>query len=61
MEHVHAFKEKLEKALAIPVYLESEMLTSKEAERVNGRDELTDARAAALILQSFLDKQPEHI
>lgn len=40
----------------IPVHLESEVYTTKEAERIQGRNELTDASAAAIILNSFLTK-----
>jgi RNase H-fold protein (predicted Holliday junction resolvase) len=35
---------------------EPEMFTSKEAERIQGRSEKTDASAAAIILQSYLDR-----
>lgn len=50
------FKDKLE-ALGFAVYLEPEFMTSVQAERFQGKSELTDASAAALILQSYLDKE----
>ena len=38
------------------VQLEPEFMTSANAERFQGKNKLTDASAAALILQSYLDK-----
>ena len=43
--------------LSMTVVYEDETLSSKEAERIVGRDESYDARAAALILKSFIDRQ----
>jgi len=57
------FKKELEAAGYI-VHLEPEFMTSMNAERVNkelgGKSEFIDASAAALILQSFLDKTHNH-
>ena len=39
------------------VFLEPEFMTSVAAERFQGKNDMHDASAAALILQSFLDKQ----
>lgn len=39
------------------VYLEPEFMTSVNAERFQGKNDMLDASAAALILQSFLDKR----
>jgi putative Holliday junction resolvase len=39
------------------VHLEPEFMTSANAERFQGKHDLLDASAAALILQSFLDKK----
>jgi len=50
-----AFKKKLEKA-GFAVYLELEFMTSVQAERFQGKNEMSDASAAALILQSYLDR-----
>lgn len=38
------------------VYLEPEFMTSANAERFQGKNDMLDASAAALILQSYLDK-----
>ncbi len=39
------------------VYLEPEFMTSAHVEKLQGKTDTTDASAAALILQSFLDKR----
>ena len=49
------FKDKLE-SKGFTVYLELEFMTSMQAERFQGKTDLTDASAAALILQSYLDR-----
>ncbi|MDQ5957830.1 MAG: putative pre6S rRNA nuclease [Patescibacteria group bacterium] len=51
------FGKLLEQATGIPIFYELEILTTKEAERDIGKDALTDARAAALILKSYIDQQ----
>ena len=51
-----AFKESLE-SKGYTVHFEPEFMTSMNAERFQGKNELHDASAAALILQSFLDKR----
>ena len=48
-------KKDLEKKRFI-VHLEPEFMTSANAERFQGKHDMLDASAAALILQSFLDK-----
>jgi len=45
----------LKEGIAIPIHCENEMLTSKVATR-NSVENHNDASAAALILQSYLDK-----
>lgn len=50
------FKKELE-SRGYKVYFEPEFMTSENAERFQGKTELLDASAAALILQSFLDKR----
>jgi putative Holliday junction resolvase len=50
------FKDKLE-ALNFTVHFEPEFMTSVQAERLQGKTDLTDASAAALILQSYLDRE----
>lgn len=58
------FKEMLEKELTIPIYLEDERLTTKQAENIlitndtsrKKRKKVIDSMAATIILQSYLDK-----
>lgn len=50
------FKAKLE-SLGYVVYFEPEFMTSVQAERLQGKTDLLDASAAALILQSYLDRE----
>ncbi len=60
-----AFKEKLEQVLDIPIYLCDERLTTVEAHKIllqndtsrKKRKQVVDKIAAAIILQSFLDKK----
>lgn len=49
------FKKKLEKN-GFTVYFEPEFMTSIQAERWQGKTELIDASAAAIILQCYLDR-----
>ncbi len=59
------FKEKLEKMIDKPVYLQDERLTTKSATdmlitgnvRRSDRKKVVDAVAATIILQSYLDKK----
>ena len=50
------FKEALE-AKGFTVHWEAEFMTSIQAERLQGKNDKIDASAAALILQSYLDRQ----
>lgn len=51
------FTHDLERRTELEVHLEPEYLTTRQAVMLNGeRNAMTDASAAALILQSFLDK-----
>lgn len=58
------FKKMLEEKLNIPVYLEDERLTTKQAENIliyndtsrKKRKKVIDSMAATIILQSYLDK-----
>lgn len=60
-----SFKEKLENDLIIPIYLQDERLTTKQAEDVliknntsrKKRKKVIDSLAATIILQSYLDKK----
>lgn len=57
MEEIKSFVLTLEKETHLPVRLEPEFLTSAQASRVQGEHGKLDASAAALILQSYLDKK----
>jgi putative Holliday junction resolvase len=56
MAQIEGFKKELEQKTGLPVHLEPEFLTSAQAERIQGKTEMHDASAAAIILQSYLDK-----
>jgi putative Holliday junction resolvase len=59
------FKKELEDALKLPVYLQDERLTTKQAQDVlisndtsrKKRKKVIDSMAACIILQSYLDKE----
>ncbi|MEK7151819.1 MAG: Holliday junction resolvase RuvX [Patescibacteria group bacterium] len=57
MEHITPFKKELESATHLPVHFEREFMTSAEAKHMQGDVGSLDASAAAIILQSYLDKQ----
>jgi len=50
------FKKSLE-GIGFKVHLEPEFMTSIQAERLQGKNAMNDASAAAIILQSFLDRR----
>ncbi len=56
MKRALVFKEEIERTLGLPVHLEPEYMTSAEAEQIQGKNEMLDASAAALLLKSYLDK-----
>jgi putative Holliday junction resolvase len=56
MKEINMFKEKLGAVIPIPIHFEPEFMTSFAAQRFQGKNALHDASAAALILQSFLDR-----
>lgn len=57
-EQADTFKRQLE-ASGLKVELELEFMTSQQAERLQGKNDMTDASAAALILQSYLDRSQQ--
>src|SRR5690606_17020543 len=57
MEDIRQLKTELEAVLSIPLYFEPEFLTSKEAEHIQGKNDMHDASAAALILNSFIARK----
>jgi putative holliday junction resolvase len=56
MEEVRDFKEYLEEEFGFEVVFEPEMLSTLEASRIQGEHKKIDASAAAIILQSYLDR-----
>jgi len=56
MKDIKVFRANLAESLHIPIIFESEVLTSAQAARHEIKRELRDASAAALILQSYIDK-----
>ena len=57
MAEILDFKEVLEKNFDIDVVMHSEMLSSVQAEFFQGKTNMLDASAAAIILQSYLDSK----
>lgn len=57
MEEIQTFIKKLKSELNIPIHLEPEYYTSIQARRTLSNVGKLDASAAALILQSFLDRR----
>jgi putative holliday junction resolvase len=55
LKEITLLKSTLETVLSVPVYLEPEYFTSAEAERVQGKNDMHDASAAALILKRYLE------
>ena len=47
----------LSKERKFKIYYENEFLTSAEAKRIQGENEMLDASAAAIILRSFIEKE----
>jgi len=56
MAKIESFKEILEKEIGLPVVYQPETLTTKEAEREQGKIEKLDASSAALILRSYIEQ-----
>lgn len=54
--HIEAFMTDLTLACGIPIHLEPEQYTTQAAIRIQGRNDQTDASAAALILDGFLSR-----
>jgi len=57
MKDIHAMIVSLKEASDLSIHLHPEYMTSREANRFIEEDEMHDARAAALILQHFLDSK----
>jgi putative Holliday junction resolvase len=61
MKEIKPFVEKIQKVLGVPVEMHPEFLTSMEAERIQGHNDMHDASAAALILKSFLETHKNNL
>ncbi|KND46709.1 MAG: putative Holliday junction resolvase YggF [Parcubacteria bacterium C7867-006] len=55
MKEIKPFVERLKTELKVPIIFHPEFMTSVEAERLQGKNNMHDASAAALILKSYLD------
>ena len=55
MKETLPFVEKLKKESGLEIILHPEFMTSQEAERLQGKNDMLDASAAAIILKSFLE------
>lgn len=55
MWKIQGFKKQLE-TIGFKVVYEPEFMTSVQASQVTGKNDMSDASAAAIILQSYLDK-----
>ena len=56
MKEINEFKDRVEKELSLKVGMQSEFMTSEQARREQGENDMLDASAATIILQSYLDK-----
>jgi RNase H-fold protein (predicted Holliday junction resolvase) len=56
MSKIKAFKDELERGLGIVVIYEPEILSSHQASHFQGKTDMTDAAAASIILQSYIDR-----
>ena len=60
MKRVNTFRIALATATNLPIVLEDEVLTTREADQEIGPDDFTDARAAAIILRTYLAHRDNH-
>lgn len=57
MKDAKEFADKVKEKFSLSINFEPEFLTSHQAKSIQGENNMTDASAAAIILQSFLDKR----
>ena len=57
MKDSKEFADKVKEKFSLAVNFEPEFLTTHQAKSIQGESKMTDASAAAIILQSFLDKK----
>lgn len=60
MEAVHELKKQLEEKSGLHIYFEPELMTSMEAQHIQGQNDMSDASAAAIILQSYIERNKNH-
>lgn len=56
MDEIRPFAEELKRATLLPLVFMNEVLSSQEAMHLQGDNVKNDASAAAIVLQSYLDK-----
>ncbi|KKQ78043.1 MAG: hypothetical protein A3A96_02900 [Candidatus Zambryskibacteria bacterium RIFCSPLOWO2_01_FULL_39_39] len=56
MVEIEKFKNKLAEKTKLKIYFEPEFMTSVQAKHIQGENDMHDASVAAIILQSYLDK-----
>ena len=56
MKEIDSFCDKLKEQTSLPIRLEPEFLTSHQAQYIQGKTDMLDASAAAIILQSYIDR-----
>lgn len=56
MDEIRPFADALKAATSLPLVFMNEVLSSQEAMHLQGDNEKNDASAAAIVLQSYLDK-----
>ena len=57
MKEIRRFADELAAMSGLPIFFEPELLTSAEAERIQGKTATLDASAAALILRSYIARK----
>jgi len=57
MREILDLKEIIEKTMEKDVILHPEFMSSAQAEKIQGKNKMIDASAAAIILQSYLDQE----
>ena len=52
-----SFKREISSLIKLPIFLEPEFMSSMQVEKTFGKTDMLDASAAAIILQTFMDKE----
>ena len=56
-----SFKRDLSNLIKLPIFLEPEFMSSMQVEKTFGKTDMLDASAAAIILQTFMDKEANRL